>query len=117
MTIVYQHNDNIFNKINYICVIYIIISAIHNSRANKWCTNCHTDHILDQNKSIWSTINGNITFVFMVVNYYQLMTKICEMDQLYQMVNKTHNFDTFTIIINVLDIIAHDIETLIFFSI
>ena len=48
----------------------------------------------------------------MIKTNYTLATKICKMDQEHAIVDKSHNFDIFITIMNVIHTIAHQIEIL-----
>ena len=96
MVTVYRHNGNIFNKIRYICITWIIIIAILSICTHNWYTNSSTHHTLHQHRIILYTINKNIPVTFAIINYYNFFITItCQMYQYYQISNKIGNLNLF----------------------
>ena len=75
-------------------IIYIIVDAIQRDHNHKLQINGIDSDNLNKNKSIWFTLNKNITVVVMIASGYKFIPNVYKMHQLYQIDNTGQNLSS-----------------------
>ena len=97
--IIYKHNGNTVNQINYKCIIWIITTAT-NFCAYKLDININSDNKLKENRIIWHKLNTSIIIAFMIKGYEKFDANMNTLNHIYQMLQKLNYFDFIITTIN-----------------
>ena len=105
----YHQRGHIFNAIGNIYIIWIVLYAMHINFTQKVNTSSSGSYKLSDNEIIHYILNKTMAIIAMIIHY---RTFTLNDNQCYQIINKNSNYGLILTVINVIGIIACQIEIL-----